>query len=347
MDNQLQALVKKWRERAAGYLRSAGTLDSFELVRDITTAITRAYERMAADRTECADELAALLAQRAPQENVCDCNGGEQGDGLCALPHEATCASLTQRAQLQEAEPDPAEPRERCPRCASDKIRPTPEIFGGAPKMWCDTCENLWNMQPARVFTNDALSPPVSERLKMASEQLKREAQPAPSPEQNLVAHAKVDQQAKVIQALTADLSRVQGENAVLRAQLAIPTQWTCFHCGETFTTPGAARDHFGAAKGAEPGCLIEYRVALEEGGKPERGRGLLMALRKAEAALFRVHGENETLRALLAQREASEGDNFLAFVEALRADDPARELLREWREYNTPEPPGKGEPPW
>ncbi|MEE8059407.1 MAG: hypothetical protein V3T17_16460 [Pseudomonadales bacterium] len=22
---------------------------------------------------------------------------------------------------------------------------------------------------------------------------------------------------------------------------------WTCFHCGETFTAVGAARDHFGA----------------------------------------------------------------------------------------------------
>lgn len=23
---------------------------------------------------------------------------------------------------------------------------------------------------------------------------------------------------------------------------------WTCFHCGETFTTPGSARDHWGIA---------------------------------------------------------------------------------------------------
>lgn len=65
--------------------------------------------------------------------------------------------------------------------------------------------------------------------------------------------------------------------------------QWTCFHCGETFTTPGGASDHFGATPEAQTGCLID-RVALEEGGKPERGRGLLMALRKVEDEIARLH---------------------------------------------------------
>ena len=55
-----------------------------------------------------------------------------------------------------------------------------------------------------------------------------------------------------------------------------------CFHCGEVFTTYGAARDHFGSTPNAEAGCLID-RVAVEKGGKPERGRGLLMALRRTE----------------------------------------------------------------
>jgi hypothetical protein len=73
------------------------------------------------------------------------------------------------------------------------------------------------------------------------------------------------------------------------------PHGWTCFHCGETFTTVGAARDHFGADQGAEPGCLID-RVALEEGGKPERGRGLLMALRKAEDEIAKLRAANEQL---------------------------------------------------
>jgi hypothetical protein len=53
---------------------------------------------------------------------------------------------------------------------------------------------------------------------------------------------------------------------------------WTCFHCGETFTTFGSARDHFGATPNAEPGCLIKVRLGEE--------RGLLMELRKAEAVL-------------------------------------------------------------
>ena len=71
-------------------------------------------------------------------------------------------------------------------------------------------------------------------------------------------------------------------ECAALREQVK---GWRCFHCGEVFTTIGAAGDHFGRAEGTMAGCLID-RVALEEGGKPERGRGLLMALRKAEAKL-------------------------------------------------------------
>lgn len=71
--------------------------------------------------------------------------------------------------------------------------------------------------------------------------------------------------------------------------------EWRCFHCGEVFTTVGGAQDHFGAAEGCEPGCLID-RVALEEGGKPERGRGLLMALRKEEAYNRQLRLDNENL---------------------------------------------------
>lgn len=92
----------------------------------------------------------------------------------------------------------------------------------------------------------------------------------------------------------------LQAEVDTLRQQVETLTKeqsqsWTCFHCGETFTTPGSARDHFGAWEGAEPGCLID-RVALEEGGTPERWRGLLMALRKAEDRIAKLHRENEEL---------------------------------------------------
>ena len=54
---------------------------------------------------------------------------------------------------------------------------------------------------------------------------------------------------------------------------------WTCFHCGETFRTPGSARDHFGCTPASDLACRIK---AGDE-------RGLLMALRKAEAALTNI----------------------------------------------------------
>lgn len=52
------------------------------------------------------------------------------------------------------------------------------------------------------------------------------------------------------------------------------PHGWTCFHCGETFTTYGAAKDHFGARPSDTPACRI----------KAGHERGLVMALRKSEA---------------------------------------------------------------
>lgn len=56
---------------------------------------------------------------------------------------------------------------------------------------------------------------------------------------------------------------------------------WTCFHCGETFTTRGAAGDHFGADPFAKPGCLMRVQLGEE--------RGLLTALRKSEAEVERL----------------------------------------------------------
>lgn len=61
------------------------------------------------------------------------------------------------------------------------------------------------------------------------------------------------------------------------------PHGWTCFHCGDTFTTVGAARDHFGGDPLALAACQIK---AGEE-------RGLVMALRKAEALLARYQSED------------------------------------------------------
>lgn len=58
----------------------------------------------------------------------------------------------------------------------------------------------------------------------------------------------------------------------------APPHGWTCFHCGETFTTPGAARNHFGETPQASPGCLMKVQVGDE--------RGWLMQIRKLEEEL-------------------------------------------------------------
>jgi hypothetical protein len=59
---------------------------------------------------------------------------------------------------------------------------------------------------------------------------------------------------------------------------------WTCFHCGDTFTTPGAAQLHFGHTPMDDPACRIK---AGEE-------YGLLIALRKIEkdyeALIDRMH---------------------------------------------------------
>jgi hypothetical protein len=72
---------------------------------------------------------------------------------------------------------------------------------------------------------------------------------------------------------------------------------FTCFHCGETFTTPGNARNHFGFEPSADPACRI--KIGAE--------RGLVMALRKAEADLAEawsaIHNEStEAAKAYYAQ---------------------------------------------
>ncbi len=63
---------------------------------------------------------------------------------------------------------------------------------------------------------------------------------------------------------------------------------WTCFHCGETFTTIGHARDHFGAKPDAVPGCIERVQLGEE--------RGLLMSLRKVETQLAHCIDENAKL---------------------------------------------------
>lgn len=50
---------------------------------------------------------------------------------------------------------------------------------------------------------------------------------------------------------------------------------WVCFHCGDVFRTPGAARDHFGFSPASTPACRIKFGHET----------GLVMELRRAEQA--------------------------------------------------------------
>lgn len=77
------------------------------------------------------------------------------------------------------------------------------------------------------------------------------------------------------------------------------PHGWTCFHCGETFKTPGAARDHFGVDQSRDPACRIKNGAE----------RGLLMALRKAEAELARdCEGNAKEVADIMMQMRKMQG---------------------------------------
>jgi len=56
---------------------------------------------------------------------------------------------------------------------------------------------------------------------------------------------------------------------------------WQCFHCGEIFTTIGGAEDHFGAAEGTTPGCLLKVELGNE--------RGWLMDFREKEKRITKL----------------------------------------------------------
>ncbi|WP_428988192.1 hypothetical protein [Methylocapsa aurea] len=84
---------------------------------------------------------------------------------------------------------------------------------------------------------------------------------------------------------------------------------WTCFHCGETFLSPGAARDHFGADQLQDPACRIK---AGEE-------QGLVRALRRAENELERYRCED------------SDADRAMA---ALRSDHAQALITEEEKGY-------------
>lgn len=98
---------------------------------------------------------------------------------------------------------------------------------------------------------------------------------------------------------------------------------WTCFHCGETFTTVGAAKDHFGFDPSYEPACRIKLGAEL----------GLLMALRQAEKDLVDAWNciHNESAEGIRAMRRA-EGRNkrHLILAEELGYERGLRDARNE-----------------
>lgn len=84
---------------------------------------------------------------------------------------------------------------------------------------------------------------------------------------------------------------------------------WTCFHCGETFTTVGEAREHFGVDPTREPGCIIKVNLGGE--------RGLLNALRKAEDLLARFQAEDSDVQRLALQEQGRHSEALRQAEEA------------------------------
>lgn len=100
---------------------------------------------------------------------------------------------------------------------------------------------------------------------------------------------------------------------------------WTCFHCGETFTTPGAARLHFGVTPDKDPGCILKVGVGAE--------RGLLSCIRKLEDRLAKhLHEDSDTHRIMVdnqqRQSEALRVAEELGYERGIRDTDQTPRLL-------------------
>lgn len=97
---------------------------------------------------------------------------------------------------------------------------------------------------------------------------------------------------------------------------------WTCFHCGETFRTVDAARDHFGATPQQRPGCMERVRLGPE--------RGLLTALREAEKkiAWYMTH-EGDAHLAMTELQARHTGQ--LRLAEEVGYQRGLRREAREW----------------
>jgi NTP pyrophosphatase (non-canonical NTP hydrolase) len=101
---------------------------------------------------------------------------------------------------------------------------------------------------------------------------------------------------------------------------------WTCFHCGETFTTPGTARIHFGARPTATPGCLLKVQHGEE--------RAMLMEMRQLEDGLREITSIPPTL---IGRWHHGNGVIVAGGTRIAREDfdsDPAAEFKKEFWDW-------------
>lgn len=119
---------------------------------------------------------------------------------------------------------------------------------------------------------------------------------------------------------------------AAIAALRPAPEQWTCFHCGETFTSRREAESHFGPTEDSIPACKIKG------GAEGSMLRALRRAEQDAAEAWFAIHHETtDAARAYHAQ--ASRHQEQLRLAEELgyerglddgRAPRPTPALVKE-----------------
>ena len=106
---------------------------------------------------------------------------------------------------------------------------------------------------------------------------------------------------------------------------------WTCFHCGETFTTVGGARDHFGTDRWYEPGCILKVELGSERGWlielrrvQADRDRHMNDSFAK-EAELTHLRGELDAERANFQQQIALHVRDHTGLTEKLATAERER----------------------
>lgn len=144
--------------------------------------------------------------------------------------------------------------------------------------------------------------------------------------------------------ALTAEVERLTND----------PPGWRCFHCGELFTTPGAARAHFGKAESDTPACAVdpaklramesELRQYRDEDSGKDRAMHAMesahgTAVRKAEEDGYarglrdytKVESERDAARSVALERqEQIEALTDQLAAEKARADSIVAKIAAE-----------------